>query len=296
MREGEVVLEGLFEDGTGRASCHWEDEIVLRRVKRLMGSLPRGRLLIGAIAITVAFAPILVLGAVSNPSALWNIVDGRCMVDQRDFGRPAPCTRLDLKGGYAVLKDIVGKSQYLLIATMRVSGIESPLVLSPSTPNYFAEAWAQTGLVSRQVGRPLPRQDLSLAINSVFGRTQNQLHIHIDCLRIDVAAALARHAATLSHTWSPFPEPLAGHHYLAMRVMGPALGSADPFRLLARGLPGAASHMGDYTLVVAGIDVPGAGPGFILLAGKADPAHGNFGSGEELQDHSCAISHLQPAM
>ncbi|XLM23386.1 CDP-diacylglycerol diphosphatase, partial [Chromobacterium piscinae] len=30
-------------------------------------------------------------------------------------------------------------------------------------------------------GEPLPRQAVSLAINSQYGRSQNQLHIHISC-------------------------------------------------------------------------------------------------------------------
>ncbi len=266
---------------------------MLRFVTRLMGRSPtRGRMVIAAAALAIGFAPVLVRAAVSNPNALWDIVDGRCVVDLKQFGKPAPCAKVDLGDGYAVLKDLVGKSQYLLIPTMRVSGIESPRVLAPATPNYFAQAWGETGLVSQAVGRPLPREDLSLAINSVYGRSQNQLHIHIDCIRIDVAGALARHAATLSRTWSPFPESLAGDHYEAIKIMGADLGAADPFRLLARSLPGAAGHMGDYTLVVAGMDFPGAGPGFVLLAGRADRARGNFGSGEELEDHACAISHL----
>jgi CDP-diacylglycerol pyrophosphatase len=28
----------------------------------------------------------------------------------------------------------------------------------------------------------------------------------------------------------------------------------------------------------------------VLLAGHADPAHGDFASGEELQDHDCAVA------
>ena len=36
---------------------------------------------------------------------------------------------------------------------------------------------------------------------------------------------------------------------------------------------------------------PDGKPGFVLLAGRADPAHGDFASGEELQDHECAIAH-----
>jgi CDP-diacylglycerol pyrophosphatase len=42
--------------------------------------------------------------------------------------------------------------------------------------------------------------------------------------------------------------------------------------------------------VLAGADF-GGHPGFILLANRADPLHGDFGSGEELQDHDCRIAH-----
>jgi CDP-diacylglycerol pyrophosphatase len=49
--------------------------------------------------------------------------------------------------------------------------------------------------------------------------------------------------------------------------------------------------MGAYTLVLVGAVFPAAGPGFILLAGEADLAHGNVGSGEDLQDHDCALGH-----
>ncbi len=43
--------------------------------------------------------------------------------------------------------------------------------------------------------------------------------------------------------------------------------------------------MGHYTLVLVG-----AMSGFVLLAGHADPATGNWGAGEQLQDHACAAA------
>ena len=67
--------------------------------------------------------------------------------------------------------------------------------------------------------------------------------------------------------------------------------AADPFRVLAHGMPGAAKDMAAWTLVLAGATFEGGKPGFVLLAGRADPAHGDFASGEELQDHECAIAH-----
>ena len=247
-------------------------------------------------AVVLAFLPIVFLGAASDPMILWKIVNGRCVVDQKRFGHPAPCARVDLAAGYAILKDMAGQTQYLLIPTARITGIESPALLQPGTPNYFAEAWGESGLVGVRLGHALPRQDLSLAINSVHGRTQQQLHIHIDCLSIPVEAALARHAGALTGSWAPFPEPLDGHRYQAMRITGASLGAADPFRLLADHLPGAASNMGAYTLVLAGVQLPGGQPGFILLADEADLARANFGSGEELQDHDCAIGHPHAAL
>ena len=48
--------------------------------------------------------------------------------------------------------------------------------------------------------------------------------------------------------------------------------------------------MGAWTLVMAGVEVRGRS-GFVLLAGRADPLHGEFASGELLQDHDCALAH-----
>jgi CDP-diacylglycerol pyrophosphatase len=266
------------------------DGIVMRR-QGFHARLAWIRGVIAAAVVVVAFLPIIFLGAASDPLILWKIVHGKCVVDQTEFGRPTPCAVVDLAEGFAILKDIVGETQYLLIPTTRITGIESPVVLAPATPNFFAEAWGQTGLVDARLGKTLPRQDLSLAINSISGRTQDQLHIHIDCIRADVRDALARHADGIGTTWAPFPEPLAGKPYRAMRINGATLGTADPFALLANAESGARADMGAHTLVLAGEVFSGGTLGFILLDGQAHPSQGNFGNGEALQDHACLIGH-----
>ena len=245
---------------------------------------------IAAAAVIGAFLPIVFLGAATDPDILWKIVHNRCVVDETKFGHAAPCAVVDLRAGYAILKDIVGQTQYLLIPTTRIAGIESPAVLAPATPNYFAEAWNETSLVDDRLGKTLPRQDLSLAINAVSGRTQDQLHIHIDCLRADVRDALARHAAAIGRNWAPFPEPLAGVSYNAMRIDEATL-RADPFTLLADGEPGARAAMGAHTLVLVGEIFASGEPGFILLDNHAEPAAGDMGNGEALQDHTCRVGH-----
>src|SRR5271169_3668763 len=98
---------------------------------------------------TVVAVTIVLLGINSghaaDPDALWKLVHDKCVPDQQQNDDPAPCAVVDQREGdakgYAVLKDLVGATQYLLIPTARVPGIESPLLLAPEAPNCFADAW-----------------------------------------------------------------------------------------------------------------------------------------------------------
>ena len=213
---------------------------------------------------------------------------GQCVPDEQQNGDPAPCALVDPE--YAVLKDIVGATQFLLIPTMRIAGIESPKVLEPGATNYFAAAWRARSFVEERAGRSLPRDWVSLAVNSDLARSQNQLHIHIDCLRADVHEALSLHAADIGTAWAPFPVLLAGHRYSAVAVAGDDLDAVNPFDLLADSLPGARAAMGRNTLVVVGAVLDDGRFGFIILAGQADPAAGDMAAGDELQDHHSCVA------
>jgi CDP-diacylglycerol pyrophosphatase len=264
---------------------------------RLVEMARPGRLLLwGALGglFLMLLAPVLLarVARAANPNALWEIVDGKCVPNEEAHGSPAPCAEVVLphgaEGGFAVLKDLVGQTQYLLIATARTSGIESPALLQPGAPNYFADAWQAQSFVDAKLDRTLPREDISLAINSVDGRTQNQLHIHVDCIRADVRDALEKQQSAIGTAWSPYPQALAGHYYLAMRVPGEAL-TLNPFQLVADGIPGARESMGKHTIFVTGANFAGK-PGFVLLEDSVDLAKGDRGSAEELQDHQCGIA------
>jgi CDP-diacylglycerol pyrophosphatase len=242
-----------------------------------------------------AFALLLCAGtAHADPDALWKIVSGKCLPNQLEHGQPAPCAVVDLTGGqehgYVVLKDIVGDTQYLAMPTAKITGIEDPAVLAPGAANYFADAWKERHYTVEAAKVALPRDALSLAINSASGRTQNQLHIHIDCVSPEVRAGLQRQLASTGDKWAPLAEKLAGHSYQAMLLRGDSL-DANPFTLLADGLPGARQAMGSHTLVVVGAILAGGAPGFVLLDDRVDAATGDRGSGEELQDHNCALAH-----
>src|SRR5581483_7670374 len=118
--------------------------------------------------------------------ALWRIVHDQCVPDEKENGSPSPCAAVDLSAGeergVAILKDLVGIAQFLPIPTRRLTGIESPELLAPDAPNYWRAAWAARGAMERRLGRPLSREAVGMAINSSLARSQDQLHIHIDCV------------------------------------------------------------------------------------------------------------------
>jgi CDP-diacylglycerol pyrophosphatase len=221
-----------------------------------------------------------------HPNALWHIVHDLCVTDMKASGVPAPCAAVNRKGGYAVLKDPQGRTQYLLVPTARVTGIESPQLMSRGSPNYWQAAWSSRRLIEGRVGRAIPRQDLGLAVNSIPGRTQNQLHIHIDCVRRDVRDTLEARAAEIGMRWAPLPLTLLGDHYQARWVKGAELGTNDPFKLLASADFAARGDMGQETLVVLGAVGRSGAPGFVVLSGRADQG---VATGEELLDHGCEV-------
>jgi CDP-diacylglycerol pyrophosphatase len=234
--------------------------------------------------------PLLTACAFGARGGLWRVVHDVCVPDQQVFSSPAPCTEVDLAAGHVILKDPdpYSPTHFLLIPTARLAGIEDPALLSPDAPNYWAQAWQARRYVDQRAGRVLGRDELSLAVNSAYRRTQDQLHIHIDCIKPAVKAALRAHASAIGRNWAPFPVPLAGEQYLAKRVVGSDLAATDPFRLLAA-LPEVRAAMGEESLVVTGETDADGQPGFILLAGRTWPGFGNKW-GEELQDHRCTLA------
>jgi len=167
------------------------------------------------------------------------------------------------------------------------AGLEAPLreLLAPGAPRYFADAWAARKYVEQGYGKPLPREALSLAINSKYGRSQNQLHIHVDCLHSEVRQALRAQMPKIGTQWKRLEIPLMGHYYRAMRMDEGIFLHSNPFALIGQS---GAEEMGRHTLVAAGISFEDGSPGFILLDDRADLSTLDNAHGEELQSHSCA--------
>ncbi|HEX7913039.1 MAG TPA: CDP-diacylglycerol diphosphatase [Paraburkholderia sp.] len=240
-----------------------------------------------ALAIAVAASACARLATVDS-NALWKIVDMRCVPSQQATGTPGQCTFVDLDKRYVILKDIVGHSQHLLIPTDRITGIESPLVLAPHAQDYWVDAWDARQYVEKSVKRSLPDNQLGLEINSQYRRTQNQLHIHIDCMRGDISEALARHAKDTPDEWHW--DTLGGNRYRIMRITTLTQAS-NPFRLVARDNKDAEAMAGQTILVT------GAGPsaeqdGWLVVNSGMGVDNGS-GSAEGLLDHACRVADAQ---
>jgi CDP-diacylglycerol pyrophosphatase len=150
---------------------------------------------------------------------------------------------VDQDRGYAILKDLEHPTQFILVPTARVTGIEDPKLLAPDAPNYWELSWENRHLLERRIGRPLPREAIGLAVNSIYGRSQDQLHIHIDCVRPDVARSVAAQRDRIGHEWRPLAANLAGGRYFVRWISEKDLAANDPFKLLAE-LPSARADMG----------------------------------------------------
>jgi CDP-diacylglycerol pyrophosphatase len=244
-----------------------------------------------------AIAAVLVVAAIPAASAedrmaLWRIVHDRCVIDQQAHGAPAPCAFVDIsageENGVAILKDLNGVAQHLAIPTRRIAGVESPEILNANMPNYWRSAWSARSYLDARLPHELPRDAIGLAINAASRRSQDQFHIHIDCVAPDVREALVAYRAKLSAAWHVLPFQLRGRRYWARRLDSGDLSDAAPFRLLAEGVAGAKDDMADETLVAIGATFAPTIPGFILLADRADPDAG--GHGEDLLDARCAVA------
>lgn len=236
------------------------------------------------------FSIILAVGiaALSGPAvgsirdALWQVVNGLCLGNQRLTASPAPCSYVDVAKGFALLR--AGGAHYLLVPTVPIAGIESSDLLAPSALNYWALAWQSRSYLSDAAGGSVPRSAIGMAVNSADARTQDQLHIHIGCLRRDVIRALQRFE-NAGESRLAGPVVLARHRYTVMRIEAETLDGTDPFKLLADSSPAARSDMASETLAVAGATFANGSDGFYLLSRRSRGE--DAAAAEDLLDYRC---------
>jgi CDP-diacylglycerol pyrophosphatase len=160
-----------------------------------------------------------------------------------------------------------------------VTGIEDKQIFAPPVADFWNYAWQQAQFLEKK-----PAADIGLAINSVRGRTQNQLHIHIACVLPAVARTLADNTGRIgSSPATPIKLvlPPAGHSYRVIKVSAGLSGGDSPFNLVAA-MPGAGDDMGAQSIAVIGSTTPGT---YYVLDTSGQDA--SAGHAEELLDQNC---------
>ncbi|MFO1162121.1 MAG: CDP-diacylglycerol diphosphatase [Reyranellaceae bacterium] len=208
------------------------------------------------------------------PNALWALAQC-CM---RSLANDVGCRVYDKADDYIILKDNAVRKprSYMIIPTIRVTGIEDRLVARPPTVDFWQYGWAQS-----RTYPGYPMADTGLAINSQHGRTENQLHIHISCVRPDVKQALD-HAAIELFPAQPVTLRLPPHDHLYRAVKVSSLaGKQSPFLVFQTDRQ-VKDDMGRQSIAVVGSRV--ANEYFVLDTSRGD---GNPGVAEELLDQTC---------
>ena len=126
-----------------------------------------------------------VLKNAADPDSLWNSVQKICFA-------PTPGAECLSHGDDFIIFQTNGTPHhYLLIPATRITGVESPEFWDTAYPDWLAKAWRRRYVVAKRLGKGMVPQQIGIAINSRYARTQDQLHIHLNCIRDGIQTQLA---------------------------------------------------------------------------------------------------------
>ncbi|MEN0058351.1 MAG: CDP-diacylglycerol diphosphatase, partial [Bdellovibrio sp.] len=188
----------------------------------------------------------------AKSDALWRIISTQCLPQFEAEQPQNQCAEVHIQQGqergYVIFKDQRGILQYLLMPTRKITGMESPELLEDSGPNYFYLSWVHRSAMEKLHGEAIKPEHISLAVNSQFGRSQNQLHVHISCSKVEVQKEMARQVKKIGNKWAVMPTSLLGHTYWARKISEKELSQKNAFHLMAQEIPGAQERMGEFGL------------------------------------------------
>jgi CDP-diacylglycerol pyrophosphatase len=210
-----------------------------------------------------------------SPNTLWSLA--RCCA--KDLLSDRNCRAYSKIDDFIILKDNdpAKPEAYLIIPTTKVTGIEDRKIFLPPVADFWAYGWQQAQIYLKK-----PAADTALAINSEYGRSQQQLHIHISCVRRDVAQALAENDGEIgADPAKPVEIPLGPQTHIYRVIRVPSLMAESPFALAAA-MPGARADMAAQSIAVIGSRTAGV---YYVLETYHQGA--NPGAAEELLDQTC---------
>ena len=213
-------------------------------------------------------------------NALWLLAQN-C---RESRGCYSACRKSSPADQYVVIKDFrwTKNHAYLIIPSVQIKGIESSEIFDPPFVNLWEYGW--------DVSKACPGQSAphtGLAINSACARTEQQLHIHISCVRSDVQRCLEdkdRRGEISSQPKHPSRLPLGPWCTVYEVVKVRSLSDNDsPFKVVRHFPAVNDQNMADQSIAVVGSNQP---ENYYVLDTYR---HGkNLGSAEELLNQSCS--------
>jgi CDP-diacylglycerol pyrophosphatase len=212
---------------------------------------------------------------------LWTVVQS-CVLARQTIGVAFPCVEVDAPGtpgAVAVLRPPLEDTHLLVVPQSRIPGIEAAEPGSADMARVWQRAWESRRLLST---RPVPWDRAGMALNGPGIRSQDQLHIHVDCLDERRMKSLAPQLRHLGPGWTR----LSGDYgrFWATRVDAPDLSRFDPAVLADRGLP---FQRARASLGVIGTKGAGGRDSLVVFASPTE-------SLEIILDSNCRILGSQP--
>ncbi|MDF5723772.1 MAG: CDP-diacylglycerol diphosphatase [Rhizonema sp. PD37] len=218
---------------------------------------------------------------------LWQEVK-KCSTNQQKLHSPDPCLYVDIDNKYVVAKGSK-PVDYLLLPTDKISGIEAPQISRLNSQNYWQYAWnkaTEKGYISATAPQVQSREQIGLAINSPQARHQDQLHIHMSCVKKTVSDELDKAEKSRDITdkfQSQTYVNLDNKNYSVRLLNNDSLSNSNNPFLLVKEFVGE-KKMGEQSIAVVGRKQGG----FYILKIASDVQNGYKAVAEKLLDEDCS--------
>jgi CDP-diacylglycerol pyrophosphatase len=199
---------------------------------------------------------------------------------KRDLKSNEGCKEYDPVNRYVIIKDDAPtKPQaYLLIPSVKITGIDDRHIFAAPYVNLWANAWDQSerfpGWGDRRIG---------LAINSAHSRTQDQLHVHMSCIDAKVARILDERSKDGDGAKAYEVQLPPSNNTYTVTTMNDLTDRESPF-WIARGVERREPMANKSVAVVKSKE---SGRYFVLTTVYRG---GKSGAAEELLDETCAVA------
>jgi len=235
----------------------------------------------------------LVLAIAACAIATWHdpgglrLVARSCAAAHRLFGTPLPCLEVRPRSGNQVGTIVLStpfENHILLTPALDITGLESPRLRDPGSDIYWKAAWAARHFLLDQSHGLSNHKIIGLAANSQASRSQDQFHIHVDCVKAGLTKTLLAEDQQFGNSWNLLPFYVDGQRYYGRKIREEDLAQSSLIADLIFDNPAFAKSLSELTIALIGIPGSEGRARFYALAGLAySPGEG----AENVLDHSC---------